>query len=99
MKIWSPFFVSKKTKNNKSVWYAHFPDPDDSQKRKVRSVEILRSQLGSADTSPIRRKVEAIKYYSLIIDSSFSVKSGMLVYFPLVHSSLRLPPPGYQYPS
>jgi hypothetical protein len=73
MKIWSPFFVSKKTKNNKSVWYAHFPDPDDSQKRKVRSVEILRSQLGSADTSPIRRKVEAIKYYSLIIDSSFSI--------------------------
>jgi integrase len=61
MKISSPFFVSKKTKDNKSVWYAHFPDPDDSQKRKVRSVEVLRSQLGSTDTSPIRRKAEAIR--------------------------------------
>jgi len=69
MKNSSPFFVSKKTKNNKSVWYAHFPDPDNSQKRKVKSVETLRSLLGSTDTSPIRRKAEAIRITQQALDA------------------------------
>jgi hypothetical protein len=61
MKNTSPFFVSKKTKNNKSVWYAHFPDPDNTQKRKAKSVETLRTLMGSTNTSPIRQKSEAIR--------------------------------------
>jgi integrase len=69
MKISSPFFVSKKTKNNKSVWYAHFPDPDNTQKRKVKSVETLRTLLGSTDTSPIKRKAEAIRITQQALDA------------------------------
>ncbi|MDD4574626.1 MAG: hypothetical protein PHR69_10470, partial [Sphaerochaeta sp.] len=82
MKISSPFFVSKKTKNNKSVWYAHFPDPDNSQKRKVKSVETLRTLLGSMDTSPIRRKAEAIRITQQALDAGiiqFEKKNDPLV--------------------
>jgi integrase len=82
MKISSPFFVSKKTKNNKSVWYAHFPDPDNSQKRKVKSVETLRTLLGSMDTSPIKRKTEAIRITQQALDAGiiqFEKKNDPLV--------------------
>lgn len=57
----APFTLCRIQREERTYYYALFRDPDTGKRTNKKSVETLRKQLGIFESSPIRRRDEAIR--------------------------------------
>ena len=78
----APFTLCRIERNERSYYYALFRDPQTGKRLSKKSVEALRKALGSFDTTPIRRRDEAIRICQQALESRiiFSKEKAKEVY-------------------
>lgn len=65
----APFTLCRLMRGERTYYYALFRDPDTGKRTNKKSVEMLRKRLGIFDTTPIKRRDEAIRICYKALDA------------------------------
>lgn len=65
----APFTLCRIFRGERTYYYALFRDPDTGKRTNKKSVEMLRKRLGIFDTTPIKRRDEAIRICYKALDA------------------------------